>query len=180
MKTIFKIIKIILILIFFAFAISMSVLLLNMNKEFRVTQFGETSLIIIDDEISSDKYKEGDLVLVDKKPLSKTNVGDEIFVFQIQEDNVVTIELGNVGSVYEDEDAISMENGAMYSSKFIAGHETGVYEGLGTYINILQSTWVFFFVIVVPCFLIFIYQIYSLVVEIKFGSEEPKKSSSSW
>ncbi len=177
MGVIKKIIIGVLITVFFAIAITMSILLLNTNKEFGVTQFENSSLLIIDGEISSPKYEKGDLVITEKKPLDSINVGDEVFIFKINDNDKISIELGFVGEVFVDEDAISLENGATYSSKFIAGTATDVYSGLGTIVSLLQSTWIFFFLIVVPCFLIFIYQIYSLIVEIKFGGDEPYTKS---
>ncbi len=172
MRIVKKIIVGILILLFFIIAIGMSILLLNRDDEFGITQFDNTSLLIIGDEISSPKYEKGDLVLTLKEPLKDINVGDEIFLFQINDNDKVNIELGFVGEVHIDEDAVTLENGPTYSSKFIAGSATEVYSGLGTYVGLLQSTWVFFFLIVVPCFLIFIYQIYALIVEIKFGNDD--------
>ena len=49
--------------IFFAFAISVTVLLLNYNK-YGLTQFGNTTLVMVSDYITSDTLKKGDLVLV--------------------------------------------------------------------------------------------------------------------
>ena len=56
--------------------------------------------------------------------------------------------------------------------QFAIGEVDEVHEDIGTYLSFIQSKWVFFFIIVVPCFLIFIYEIYELVVEIKYGSDE--------
>ena len=56
-------------------------LLLNRN-DYGITQFGTKALIIIDEKISNEKYKEGSLVIVEKKKISELNVGDEIFVYK--------------------------------------------------------------------------------------------------
>lgn len=42
--------------LYFAFALCMTILLLNYNK-YGITQFGETSLIIIKEDVSFDGYK---------------------------------------------------------------------------------------------------------------------------
>ena len=56
----------ILLFVYFVFVIAMTVLLLNFN-DYGVTEFGDTSLIIINDEISNDNYEKGDLVVVKKE-----------------------------------------------------------------------------------------------------------------
>ena len=35
-----------------------------------------------------------------------------------------------------------------------------------------ESKWGFLFIVLVPCFLIFIYEVYALIIEIKYGAEE--------
>ena len=61
-----RIIVSIVLIAFFAFTITMTILLLNFNK-FGVTQFDDTSLLIIKKGFSSEKYKKGSLVFVESK-----------------------------------------------------------------------------------------------------------------
>lgn len=157
--------------IFFAFTITMTILLLNYN-DYGVTKLGQTSLILIKDEISSDKYKKGDLVLVEERMVDRINPGDEIFTYRLRNKGVVSIEFGVVGQVHPDDETITFENGDNYTIDFIAGEATKVYSGVGTYLSIIQSKWGFLFIVLVPSFLIFIYEFYTLVVEIKYGKEE--------
>ena len=58
---------------FFTFAIVMTVLLLYRN-DFGVTQFDNTSLIIVKDDVTSNHFKKGDLVVVEKRKVEKINV----------------------------------------------------------------------------------------------------------
>lgn len=155
---------------FFIFALFMTILLLNRNN-YNVTEFGDTSLIIIDSEISSEKYLEGDLLLVKKVRLDKINVGDEIFAYSVDEKQVPHVNVGVVGEVYLDEKAIAYENGSGFSSEYIIGKTTKVFHKYGTILSIFQSKWGFLFLILVPCFLIFIYELYALIIEIKYGEE---------
>ena len=69
-------------IIFFAYAMLMTILLLNFN-DYGVTVFGTTSLVLIKDDISSDTYEKGDLVLVESKRLEKYEKGEEIFVYKL-------------------------------------------------------------------------------------------------
>lgn len=156
---------------FFAFALCMTILLLYRN-DFGVTQFGKSSLIIINDEISSENYAKGDLVLVESQKLENIKHGDEIFAYSVDSNNVAHVNLGLVGDVYPDEKAISFENGSGYSIEYVIGKTSKVYEDVGTFLSIVQSQWGFLFLILVPGFLIFVYEIYALVIEIKYGEEE--------
>lgn len=157
--------------IFFAFAISITVLLLNYNK-YGLTQFGDTTIVTIKDEFTSETFKKGDLVLVKSKKLDKLKLGDEIFVYRIISSNKVLVEVGKVGQIYLEEDAVSFENGDIFSNEFIIGTADKTYNKVGTYLSIVESKWGFLFIVLIPCLLIFIYEIYALIVEIKYGEEE--------
>lgn len=162
----------ILMLIFFMFAIAMTLLLLNFNK-FGVTEFGETSLIIINGNISSEKYEKGDLVLVEKRTISNLNKGDEIFAYNIDgQTGTANVEVGKVGQVHKEDFAVSFENGNTFDIEYVIGSSSKVYKNVGTFLSIIESKWGFLFIILVPSFLIFVYQVYALIVEIKYGSEE--------
>lgn len=156
---------------FFVFALIMTILLLNYN-DYGVTQFGNKSLIIINDEVSNDDYDKGDLVIVENVKLEKVEVGDELFTYRVDSKGIPTIQISKVGTVYVEEEAIAFENGETYSTEFIAGEEIETYESIGTFLSIIESQWGFLFIVLVPCFLIFIYQVYSLIIEIKYGAEE--------
>jgi len=170
-KTIKSFIAGVLMLIFFIFAISMTMLLLNYNK-YGLTQFGDTTFVIINDRISSETFKKGDLVLVEAQKLTDLELGDEIFVYRINEGGSVSIELGKVGEIYPEEDAVAFENGDIFSTQFVIGTADEIYNDIGTYLAIIESKWGFLFIVLVPCLLIFIYEIYALIVEIKYGTEE--------
>lgn len=166
-----KIIVGIITVVFFLFAISITILLLNYNK-YGVTEMGDTSFILIKEELSSDNYIKGDLVLVKSLKVDKINKGDEIFAYKIDSKGKAHIDLGIVENTYITEDAISFENGSTYSMEFVIGKASKTYTDFGTFLSIIESKWGFLFIILIPSFLIFIYQLYALIVEIKYGNEE--------
>ena len=157
--------------IFFAFAITITVLLLNYNK-YGLTQFGSTTMVIISDYITSDTYKKGDLVMVKAKKITELELGEEIFVYRIINNNKVLVEVGKVGQIYPDEDAVAFENGDIFSNEFVIGTSEEVYNEIGFYLSIVESKWGFLFIVLVPCLLIFIYEVYALIIEIKYGALE--------
>ena len=157
--------------IFFAFALSMTMLLLNYNK-YGLTQFGNTTLVIINDEISSETVKKGDLVLVKSQKLTNLKLNDEIFVYRINSNGSVSVELGKIGQIYPEEDAVAFENGDIFSNQFVIGKTDKIYNDIGQYLAIVESKWGFLFIVLIPCLLIFIYEVYALIVEIKYGADE--------
>jgi hypothetical protein len=98
--------------------------------------------------------------------------GDYLFTYKIGSDRVPTVQLGKVGAVYADDDAIAFENGETYSSEFVAGVPTKKYEKIGGFLSIVESKWGFLFIVLIPVFLIFIYEVYALIIEIKYGAHE--------
>lgn len=171
LKIIKSIIMGVLLFVYFSFVIVMTVLLLNFN-DYGVTEFGSTSLIIINDEISNENYKKGDLVVTEKKKINKLTVGEEIFTYKVDSKGNVSIDLGKIGNLYPEEEALSFENGSTYSMEFVAGSPKEVHEKIGTYLSVIESKWGFLFIVLVPSFLIFVYEVYSLIVEIKYGADE--------
>ena len=170
MKTVKKVLFTFIAVVYFAFALCMTILLLNFN-DYGVTQFGDTSMVLIKEDLSNEKYTKGDLVLVRNKRVSKIEEGDEIFAYKLDKTGTPHLEIGLVGQVYEKEDAIAFENGDSYSSEFIAGEAYEVHNDIGTYLSIIESRWGFLFIVLVPIFLIFIYEVYALIIEIKYGAE---------
>ncbi len=171
MKVIKKIFIGIIAVIFFVFAIVMTVFLLNQN-EYGVTKLGATSYIIINDAVTAEGYNPGDLVLVNERRVDNVKMGEEIFAYRIHNDDQIDIEIGKVGTIVVEENYISFENGATFDGKFIVGKSAQVFPGLGTILSFILSQWGFLFIVVVPCFLVFVYQLYTLIIEIKYGEEE--------
>lgn len=178
MKKTFEIIKKVfagvILVIYFTFVIAMTMLLLNFN-EYGVSQFGKKSLIIIADNISKTDYKMGDLLIIESKKLDEVEKGDEIFTYRVENNGSVSVDVGKIGEKYEEENAIAFENGATYSMDFAIGKHQKTYRNVGRYLAVIESKWGFFFIVLVPSFLIFVYQVYNLIIEIKYGKEEAPK-----
>ena len=161
----------VLFIVYFVFALIMTILLLNFN-DYGVSQFDNKSLILINEDISNELYKKGDLVIVEMPKVEDIKVGEYVFTYKVGRDHVPVVQLGKVGNVYADEDAISFENGETYSIEFIAGRPVSQHEKIGGILSVIESKWGFLFIVLVPVFLIFIYEIYSLIIEIRYGAEE--------
>ena len=171
LKTIKKIVMGPVIFVFSIFALVMTILLLNFNK-YGVTEFGDKSLIIIRQKISSDKYKFGDLVIVEDVDFDLIEKGDEIFAYRVNGKGEPTVDLGIVGQLYPKDRTIAYENSSSFSEEYIIGKAVKTYNDIGKYLAIIESKWGFLFMVLVPCFIIFIYEIYALIIEIRYGDEE--------
>ena len=157
--------------IYFTFALFMTILLLNYNK-YNITQFGNDSWIMINEDISNEPYQKGDLVIAKKTKFEDMKEGEYLFTYRIDNRRVPIVQVGKIGTIYVEEKAISFENGETYSEDFIAGVEYKKYPKVGGYLSIIESKWGFLFIVLVPCLLIFIYELYALIVEIKYGADE--------
>ena len=170
-KTIKKILFTIIGIAYFAFALCMTILLLNYN-DYGVTQFGKKQMIFIREELAIPDFNKGDLVIVEQVKLENISAGDKIFTYKIGRNKKAEIQYGIVGEVYVDDEAIVFENGDTYSLEFIAGKAIETHPKVGTFLSIIESQWGFLFLVLVPIFLIFIYQVYALIIEIKYGAEK--------
>lgn len=154
---------------YFAFALFMTVLLLNYNR-FNVTQFGNYSWILVNENISNEEFARGDLVVVKKTKFEDMKEGEFIFTYRIDNRRMAHVQVGRIGTVYPEEQAITFENGETYSEEFIAGVPYEKHAKIGGILSIIESKWGFLFIVLAPCFLIFIYEVYSLIIEIKYGA----------
>ena len=171
MKIVRNIIIGVVLIAFFAFAITMTVLMLNVNK-YGVTEFEKSVILIIKDKVALEQYKENSVVVVKKLELDQVKTGDEVFVYKVRTDGGVNIEVGIVGEVHLEDEAITYENGATYGRKFIIGTADKIHENYGKYLGVIMSKWGFLFIVLVPSFLIFVYELYALVIEVKYGKDE--------
>ena len=84
MKKKFKIVRNIILgvflFVYLSFIILISTLLLSRN-EYGITQFKDKALIKIDEEVATDKYNKGSLVIVENKKIEELSLNDEIFLW---------------------------------------------------------------------------------------------------
>lgn len=171
LKTVKSIVFTIVGVVYFAFALFMTILLLNYN-EYGVTQFGKKQLILINEELAIPDFNKGDLVVVEEVKLENVKKGDKLFTYKINKDRIAEIQYGIVGNIYVEDEAISFENGETYSIEFIGGKAIESHENVGKFLSLIESQWGFLFLVLVPIFLIFIYEVYALIIEIKYGADK--------
>lgn len=171
-----KIVKNIFIVIYVLIAIFATVCLISINQ-YNVTELGEYSLIYIDKYTNSDIFAKGDMAIVSSD--YKLQVGDEIFFYNAYEKNVHPV-VGKIISeevINEKETTYLLDNEKALSSQFVIGKvdDSVRVPFAGTVMKILESKWGFLFLIVLPVLIAFIYELYSIVIELKEGKKQPKE-----
>ena len=159
--------------IYVIIAVFVTVCLLSYNQ-FKVTEFGDYSLVIIDNDELAPQYQKGDLAIVDKS--KKAEIGERVFFYNTydQEVHITVGEVTDIEKVTNTESTYTLEGERKISSQYILGpaDNTIKFAMLGTVLSILESKWGFLFIRVLPALLAFVYQISIVVSEIKESKEE--------
>lgn len=167
-----KYIRNFLLFIYILIAIFATVCLLSIN-DYRVTEFGDNTFIYIDKYSNSDKFKKGDLAIANKD--TKYNVGDEVFFYNAYDKIIRPTKAKIVAEekISEKETTYTLDNEKDISSEFMIGKvsEAKQIKYAGGILSILQSQWGFLFLIVLPVLIAFIYEIYSIILEVKASKQ---------
>lgn len=175
MKKVLKIIGCIFIFMYAMVAILLTVCLLNYN-DYNITEFKDKSLIIVSDDELRPEFNKGDLVVVYKNKNSDIKVGDKIFFYDNYKDQV-SVNLGSVidkKNITRYETTFVMNGDYSVSSEFVIGKASTSkkYANFGTILSILESKFGFLFIIIFPILILFIYEIYAVIKEIKRPTDE--------
>ena len=176
----------ILFVIYSIIAILVTVLLLSFN-DYNCSELGGYTVYIVNDDSLEPEYKRGSILLIKGTNDRNVKIGDNLFLYKVI--NSETFELVNrkltrkiqQGNhiVYEVEDGSddeivgklsAYEN---YADDYFIGKadDAIVIEGpWGTILSILESKWGYLFCIVVVSLLLFLQEVFDLIIEIKFGS----------
>ena len=175
MKKIAKVLAIIIEVIIIAYVIIVTACLLNKNK-FGYTVFNNSTLVTINNENLNElkSFKNGDLILIEKVGFNDVKVGDSIYYYDsvnqeyILKIGVVTEKTGdNRSYVYKLKDSKTISN-----DKVVGQYEEQKYSNVGKVLDVLESKFGFLLLVILPVFILFIYQVYKMIVLLK---EEPSK-----
>lgn len=159
------------------YAVIMTTFLLCKNK-YGITQIGDYSLVAVTEENQKvlSEFQKGDLVVINDKDVNHFKIGDSIYYYDTIDEKYV-LQKGEIKEVFGDNNAFLysvLENGVTSTVSF--GRVIGIYEGmhyamLGGIISFLQSQVGFLLFVILPIMLLFIYQIYSLILLVKEEKE---------
>lgn len=180
MKGIINFFKEILIGIWAVIAIFTTVCLLSSN-EYGVSEFGDTSLFIIDNRsLEEYGFNKNDIVIVTKGLEKEYTVGDGVFFLSGNKETNSYINyavIDDVKRVDGGEDAFYFSNNAVAYGK-ILGLANGCkkFEKLGLILGLLESRWGFMFLIILPTLYAVVYEVYRIIVEVKKKSAKELES----
>ena len=177
MKKIGKFLANTLIVIYAVIAIAVTVLLLSYNDYHHSVLGGYTFILMTDDELEPN-FAEGSLVLVKETKAKNINPGDEIFLYRKITTTQFDIKYAKVlmkdDSKGEYDVQYVLEGNTIIDHEDVIGstEDMIVVPHLGTILSILESRYGYLFLIVVVSFIAFLYEIYELIMEIKYGERE--------
>lgn len=163
------------IIIYFIIAILVTICLLAYN-EFKVTQLGDYTLISVTDEELEGIANKGDLIIAKQTSAKHIEVDDNIMFFmRTKEETFIT-----AAKVTDKQQngirnyTYLVEGEYRLSDRYIIGKadECTKIPYLGTVLNILESKYIFLFLVVFPSFILFLYEGYKVIMEIKYGEIE--------
>ncbi len=169
MKKVVKIFGLLIVAVYLVVAVFLTVCLLNYNK-YHITELGKKSLIIVSDDDLEPKYVKNDLVVVYKNNNEDIKSGDYVFFYNAYQ-NQVSVNLGKIiksTRVNEKEYTYTLEGNLEVSSQYVIGKsETSkAYSNMGLVLKVLESRLGFLLIIILPILVLFIYQIYAVILEI--------------
>lgn len=171
-----KLIRNIFIILYAIIAIAITICLLSYN-EYKVSEFGTNSLLLINTNKLSEEYKKGDLVIADSDDIIK--VGDEVFYYNVYFQNVAVglAKVTEIEEVTPEESTYTLEGDHKISSSLIIGPAKTATKisGLGSILGILESKWGFLALIVFPSLIAFLYEVWEVIIELKANAKNKEK-----
>ncbi len=169
----------ILLVVYSIIAITVTVLLLSYN-DYNCSEIGGYTVYIVNDDSLEPKYKQGSILLIKGTNDKNIQIGDEMILYKVlnsQEYEVVTRTLADKQQqgrhiVY------SVEDSESYSSDYFIGKtsDTVIIEGWGYILGLLESKWGYLFCVVIVSLLLFLQEVFELVMEIKYGGGKSNKN----
>ncbi len=155
----------IIVILYVVIAIFTTICLLTFN-EYKVSEFGDKTLVIINKDEEGLKYKKGDLVIVGKEGYEKADKGDTIFFYDNDGIKIAEVkqknDFGDAGVTFTIEGNYQVVKSDMIG----ASNNEKVIGKVGTVLSVLESKWGFLFLIVFPSLLAFLHEIYQFILEL--------------
>ena len=175
-----KVLGTILFVVYAIIAIAVTVLLLSYN-DYNNSEIGDYTVYIVTDDSLEPEYKQGSILLIKGTNDRNVQVGDQVFMYKVlnsSEYEVITTTVQ--GKTQQGSHLIYLvDNEERYASEYFIGKvdDTIVIEGWGYVLNLLESRWGYLFCIVVVSLLLFLQEVFELVMEIKYLNKQKKKSA---
>lgn len=142
------------------------------RNKFGFTQFGDITFVTVSE--NNEKFfmnnKAGDLLIIKNQQMD-LEVNDLIYYY-VTVDEKYIVRTGVVDSKSQDDYAalyiLRDDEGSSIASNRVIGKYAKTYQGKGAILDVLESRVGFLFLVLLPILVVFIYQIYQLVIVAKY------------
>ena len=175
-----KVLGTILFVVYAIIAITVTVLLLSYN-DYNNSVIGDYTVYIVTDDSLEPEYKQGSILLIKGTNDRNVQVGDQVFMYKVLNSSEYEVIYTTVQAKTQQGTHLVyiVDNEERYASEYFIGktNDTIVIEGWGYVLNLLESRWGYLFCIVVVSLLLFLQEVFELVMEIKYLNKQKKKSA---
>ena len=176
-----RVISTILFIVYSIIAITVTVLLLSFN-EYNVSVIGDYTIYIARDDALEPEYKKGSILLIESTSDKHVNVGDEIFLYKVISSNEFEVVTRTLVQKTQQGNRIvyTVSGGENYASEYFIGKTdevTVINSPWGTILSILESKWGYLFCIVIVSLLLFLQEVFELIIELKYGGTKGTKAA---
>ena len=158
-------------------AITVTVLLLSYN-EYNNSQLGGYTVYIVKDDSLEPKYKQGSILLIKSTTDKNVQIGDELFLYRVMNSQEYDVVNRNVTEKLQQGRHIVYKTGEdeSYANDYLIGRadDTIVIESWGYILSLLESRWGYLFCVVIVSLLLFLQEVFELVMEIRYGGGKNK------
>jgi hypothetical protein len=148
-------------------------------NDYKISIFGDRSLIIVDNNEFEPDYKKGTLLIIQKNANDDIKEGDSIFFYNHYKSQVSVSysKVTKTEKITDTETTYTITGDQPISSEYVIGKAatTKSIEGIGSIMKFMESRIGFILVIVFPIAVLFIYEIYVVVKEIVRPEKEEEK-----
>ena len=177
-KIILKFVEFLIIL----YVVIISTVLLCRNK-YGYTQFGDKTIVTMGQKDTKylEEFDKKDLIVLKSVEFDETKVGEEVYYYAIENENYI-IKKGKIsdksGEASNAIYSIEQSDTKDVSNDKVLGKLDKVYSNLGQILFFLSSRIGFLIFVLLPILVLFIYEIYDFIMEIKYEKVKPTKSNS--
>ena len=170
-------------------AILVTVLLLSFNN-YNCSELGPYTFYIVKDDTMEPNYQLGDLLIIKSATDRNIKEGDMLYFYDVikKDEFIVNYQKLMFKTQSSKHITYTVEDGSSYDSSYLIGKEDGsmTIHGLGAVLAILESRWGYLFFVVIVSLLLFLQELFNLIMEIKHPEkieedneveEKPKKKT---
>ena len=162
-------------------AITVTVLLLSYN-EYNCSEIGDYTVYIVRDDALEPEYDQGSVLLIESTSDKHVQIGDEIFLYKVINSHEFEIVTRTLTQKTQQGNRIvyTVSGGENYASEYFIGKAdevTVINSPWGTILSILESKWGYLFCIVIVSLLLFLQEVFELIIELKYGGTKGTKAA---